>query len=99
LEVDGLGAGFLRLTRKALQALWDSNRPYTSNGKAGRWICEVIVGDDGEVVGEDIVICHKLVALGYKIYLDPLLTCSHIGQKQYQGNFAEFLVKIQKASA
>ena len=93
LEVDGLGTGFLRLSRKALQALWDSNRPYTSNGKAGRWICEVLVGEDGEVVGEDIVLCHKLQALGYKIYLDAGMTCAHIGQKRYVGNFGSFLQK------
>jgi glycosyltransferase involved in cell wall biosynthesis len=91
LEVDGLGTGFLRLTRKALQALWDSNRPYTSNGKAGRWICEVLVGEDGEVIGEDIVLCHKLQALGYKIYLDAGMTCAHIGQKRYVGDFRAFL--------
>jgi hypothetical protein len=97
LEVDGLGTGFLRLSRKALQALWDSSKPYTSNGKAGRWICEVIVSEDGEVVGEDIVLCHKLTALSFKIYCDPLLTCSHVGPKVYTGNFAEYLVKLQKA--
>ena len=91
LEVDGLGTGFLRLTKKALQDLWDSNRPYTSNGKAGRWICEVLVGEDGEVIGEDIILCHKLQALGYKIYLDAGMTCAHIGQKRYVGNFGAFL--------
>ena len=82
--------GLLRWQR-ALQALWDSNRPYTSNGKAGRWICEVLVGEDGEVIGEDIVLCHKLQALGYKIYLDAGMTCAHIGQKRYVGNFGAFL--------
>lgn len=91
LEVDGLGTGFLRLSRKALMDLWENCRPYTSNGKAGRWICEVIVGDDGEVVGEDVVLCHKLQAIGYKIYLDAGMTCAHIGQKRYVGNFAAFL--------
>lgn len=91
LEVDGLGTGFLRLSRKALQALWENSRPYTSNGKSGRWICEVLIGDDGEVVGEDIVLCRKLQALGYKIYLDAEMTCTHVGQKRYAGNFAAFL--------
>ena len=94
LEVDGLGTGFLRLTKKALQALWESSRPYTSNGKAGRWICEVLVGEDGEVIGEDIVLCHKLHALGYKIYLDAGMTCAHVGQKRYAGDFSEYLKKL-----
>lgn len=94
-ELDGLGMGFLRLSRKALQALWDSNPPYTSNGKSGKWICEVLVQDE-DVVGEDIVFCHKLQKVGFKIYLDPSMCCEHIGMKIYSGNFQQYLVTLQK---
>lgn len=100
LEVDGLGTGFLRLSRKALQAVWNDSgaKKYQNKGKIEKWICEILVENE-EVIGEDIVLCHKLQRLGFKIYLDPLLTCNHVGQKVYAGNFAEYLVKLQKINS
>lgn len=101
LEVDGLGTGFLRMSRKALQALWNdpTAKKYDNNGKIAKWICEILLEpteepDMWDMVGEDIVLCHKLQKLGFKIYLDPLLTCNHVGQKVYAGNFAEYLTKL-----
>lgn len=94
LEVSALGTGFLRMSLRALQALWDTNLPYTSNGKTGRWICEVVVGEDGEVIGEDVVLCHKLAEAGIKTYLDPSATCAHIGQKRYTGDFQRWLNRM-----
>jgi hypothetical protein len=96
LEVDGLGTGFLRLSKKAMQALWGhENKEYHGvHGKA-KWIFEVIV-ENGEVTGEDIVICHKLQACGFKIYLDPAMCCGHVGLKMYSGNFSQFLEGMHK---
>lgn len=106
LEVDGLGTGMLRMSKKALQAVWNdpTSKKYRNKGNIEKWICEILLEpteepDVFEVISEDIVLCHKLAALGFKIYLDPLLTCNHVGQKVYQGNFAEYLVKLQKANA
>jgi hypothetical protein len=91
LEVDGLGTGFLRMSKKALQAIWDAE-PIEYEGVHGKakWICEVVC-KDGEVVGEDIILCNKLQAAGFKIYLDASMCCGHVGMKMYQGDFLKFL--------
>jgi hypothetical protein len=96
LEVDGLGTGFLRLSKNAIQALWDAERQeyHGVHGKA-KWICEVLA-ENGEIIGEDIVLCNKLHACGFKIYLDPEICCGHVGLKMYSENFSEFLGAMQK---
>ena len=91
LIVDGLGTGFLRLSKAALQALWDRSEPYMDDyGKACRLVFEVRV-DNGRLVSEDIGMASKLAAAGIKIYLDPVITCDHIGRKKYSGNFLRYL--------
>lgn len=91
LEVDALGTGFLRMSKKALQAIWETeSKEYTGVHGAAKWICDVSC-ENGEVVGEDIILCHKLQAAGFKIYLDPAMCCGHVGMKMYQGNFVQWL--------
>jgi hypothetical protein len=87
LEVDGLGTGFLRMSRKALQAVWDAEqKEYDGIKGKAKWVCEVVV-ENGEIVGEDIVLCHKLQAAGFKIYLDPSMCCGHVGMHMFTGDF------------
>lgn len=94
LVVEGLGCGFLRLTRKAMQALWDSSEEYTNEaGEKHRWIFDLRpIG--GRLVGEDKILGMKLTALGIKVHLDPTMTCAHIGVKKYEGDFAAFLERL-----
>lgn len=94
LEVDGLGLGFLRISRKAMLALWDSHEEkYTSNGLECRNVFQFPI-INGEVISEDIFMCHKFKDLGFKTYLDPSISCLHAGTKAYQGDFLKFLEKI-----
>ena len=93
LLIDGIGTGFLRFSKTAIKALWESSKPYKDNGKNGRWAFE-ISEENGELVGEDIGICHKLKRLGFNIYLDASINCLHIGPKAFRGNFAAFLSKM-----
>jgi hypothetical protein len=46
---------------------------------------------DGDFIGEDITLCNKLRALGYDIMLNTNYTVSHLGTKQWDGDFREFL--------
>lgn len=92
LEVEGLGTGFLRMSKKAIQSLWDNSPEYIENEKSKRWAFDVRI-EDKTLISEDIIICKRLKELGFSIYLDPSMTCEHVGNLKYTGNFLEFLKK------
>ena len=90
MKVDGLGAGFLRLSAKAIKHLWDTAEPYVDgSGKQARMVFEVKV-IDGELVSEDIMMCRKLKEGGFDIHMDPRMCCGHSGQKRFVGNFVDW---------
>jgi len=91
VEVSGLGTGFLRMNRKSMQYLWDSNKPYIDkkDNKERRMIFDVIVTDN-DLMSEDIYALQKLIDGGFKIWLDPSMTCSHIGPYKFQGDFSSW---------
>lgn len=95
IVVESLGTGFLRLSKKAIQYLWDNSEPYTHNGQERRWIFEVKI-QDGDIISEDVLMCQKLRDGGFSIYLDPSMTCNHIGTLKFQGNFEEFIKRIKE---
>lgn len=96
LEVAGLGTGFLRFSRKACQWLWDNSEPYNEPEKDNmhkRWIFDVVI-KNADMISEDIWVCKRLTEEGgFKIYLDPTMTCNHIGGKKYKGNFLQWFTK------
>lgn len=95
LEVDGLGFGFIKLSRKAMQMLWDAAIEYHSGGKTARNIFECGLSEDRELIGEDIMVCKKIIASGLKIYLDVSMTCNHIGDKKFVGNFSNWINRME----
>ena len=54
IEVAGVGTGFLRISRKALQAVWDISEEYKNEVRTCRMVFDVRV-EDGELVSEDNV--------------------------------------------
>lgn len=96
LEVAGVGTGFLKLSRNALQTVWDASEEYTNEGRTCRMVFDVKV-IDGELVSEDNVFCRKWAAAGGKVYIDPSMTCNHIGVKKYMGSFQDFLAYVTGA--
>ena len=96
--VDGLGTGFLRFSRKAVQALWDASEEYRNEGHVCRWIFDVCPVR-GELKGEDMIACEKLRELGFNIHCDPSFTPIHIGVKKYFGNFATYVELLKKKAA
>jgi hypothetical protein len=96
LQVDGLGTGFLRMSKRAVDYLWDVSTPYEEKdqGKVRRWIFDVEI-QNGEIFSEDILVCQKLNNAGLNVWLDPTITCAHIGTKRYQGNFEAWFGKLQ----
>ena len=98
LIVDSVGTGFLRLSRKALQALWDTSDPYLDAGHDHRMIFEPRV-TDGRFWSEDTVMCAKLRLAGINVHLDPTFTIAHLGTKKYTGDFEAWLASLKKSSA
>ena len=94
IEVEALGTGFLRMSKAAVKHLWDNSEPYTHNGAEKRWAFEVKI-QDGDIISEDVLACRKLVDGGFKIYLDPALTCAHIGPLKFTGNFEQWMTALK----
>lgn len=90
MEVEAVGTGFLKLSRKALETVWNESAEYTNEGKKCRMVFDVQLVD-GELVSEDNVFCRKWRNLGNKVWIDPTMTCNHIGSKKYSGSFLQFL--------
>ena len=58
-----------------------------SSIKHRKWIFDVKI-EKGAMISEDIYVCRRLTNEGgFKIYLDPKITCNHVGGKKYKGNF------------
>jgi choline kinase len=92
IEVDGVGTGFMKVSRFALEKLWEMSEEYTSEGEKHRMVVDIKV-ENGDLISEDYVLCNKWKSLGYKVWLDPTITCNHIGIKKFKGNFQNFIKK------
>jgi hypothetical protein len=86
IKINKCGTGFLKLSRKVLEDLWESNTELVFRNKKLKNICEYAY-ENGEFVGEDITLTKKIKELGYDIWLNPNHTVSHIGNKMYKGDF------------
>jgi hypothetical protein len=40
----------------------------------------------------------KLNDLGFDCWLDPRMTCGHIGTKKFLGNFADYLARLSQTN-
>ena len=90
IEVSKLATGFLRISKKALQTVWDASEEYENEGRTNRMVFDIKVVD-GQLVSEDNIFCEKWRSLGGKVYMDPSMTCNHIGIKKYVSNFIEYM--------
>ena len=92
-----LGTGFVKLSRKAIKYLWDNGTPYIDpkDNKERRMICDVRIKDGG-LHSEDIHMFSVLLDGGFKVYLDPEITCNHTGPYKFMGDFNKWLSKSVK---
>lgn len=99
LEVGGLGTGFVKMSRAAMQYLWDVSTPYIDpkDNKERRMIFDVVIKDNG-LVSEDIIAFMKLIEGGFKCWLDPNMTCNHIGPYKFKGDFVPWFKNGMKPS-
>lgn len=98
--VDGIGTGFLRLSRKALQALWGGAAAleYEEDGRVNRMVFNVAVVNR-RLVSEDNFMCDSLRSAGFKIHVDPRFTITHIGMKKFAGSFQRYVAALQRETS
>lgn len=94
LSVDGLGTGFVRLSKKAYTYLWDTATPYLDpkDMKERRMVFDVVI-ENHSLVSEDIHAFNKLKRGGFDIWLDPTITCNHTGPKKFVGDFEKWYAR------
>jgi len=90
MEVEAVGTGFMKISRAALKKVWEVSDKYQNEGRTCRMVFDVKVVD-GQLVSEDNIFCSKWRSLGGRVFIEPSMTCNHIGVKKYQGNFLEYL--------
>lgn len=95
IKCDGLGTGFVKLSNRAFTALWYASPEYQNDGKTCRMVCDVQIVN-GQLYSEDIILFKKLNDLGFDCWLDPKMTCAHIGTKKFYGNMVAFIERIKK---
>jgi glycosyltransferase involved in cell wall biosynthesis len=97
IEVEGIATGFLRLTKRAIQKVWENSEEYTEPHKPKpiRMVFNIDIVN-GQLVSEDIIFCMKWRELGEKVWFDPSINLSHVGTKRWNGNFLSWLEKIKQ---
>jgi hypothetical protein len=90
MNVDCVGTGFVKISQKALKTVYDASEEYTNEGKVNRMVCDTQI-IDGQLYSEDRVLSKKLTDAGYEIWLDPTMTCDHVGTKIYMGDFMSYI--------
>ena len=86
IKVNTIGTGFLKLSKKIIVDLCESNTEILFRGKKLKNVFEFNY-INGSFIGEDIMLCKKIKELGYSIWVDPSHTVSHMGVKMYKGDF------------
>lgn len=95
MEVEAVGTGFMKISSAALKKVWDASPEYKNEGRSCRMVFDIKI-ENGDLVSEDNVFCQKWRSLGGKVFIEPSMTCNHIGVKKYQGNFLEYLKFLQQ---
>jgi glycosyltransferase involved in cell wall biosynthesis len=93
IKVNSIGTGFVKISQKALQALWNSSPEYTNEGNKRRMCCNVEIVD-GELMSEDVSMMKKFRELGFDVFIDPEICCPHLGEKKFIGNFSDFRKRL-----
>ena len=96
IDARAVGTGFMRISKRAIKMIWEASEPYTDGDKEYRHVFETKVVN-GQLLGEDVMVCHKWRELGEKVYVHPDISVAHIGKKRWDGNFNDY-VRIANAN-
>lgn len=102
VEVDGIPAGFMRLTRAGLLVMTEhfTDRRYRDRKQDMQcWALfdQELIGD--QWWGEDFLFCRRWQEAGMPVWLDPNIAFGHMGAKAYEGCIAQSLAKQPRPAA
>lgn len=91
-----LPTGFLLVSRRAMAAIAETAERYIHYHQGQELetlhLFDVELEDRGgkyrDLIGEDVVLCHKLKRAGFDLWVDPDINFSHWGQNVWAGNMA-----------
>lgn len=105
IEIEATGTGFLRVSKKAMQDLLDSEAVYYTerSTQPGQEPKDTQIKNlfesgikNGEMLSEDFFFCSKLRERGYKIMLDTNIDLGHDGGFTYRGSMSHFLNHLKE---
>lgn len=101
IELDYIGTGFLKISRKAIEKLQKMHADKKYMGPDGLECYGLFEApiENGKITGEDALFCRRWRAAGGKVFCDPNMTLHHIGAKAYSGNFGQMIAQAQKGAA
>jgi len=102
LEVEGVPTGFMRISRKVIEALSEKRKhlwftPKESKTSEHHEKLQIIFERmmvDGHRWSGDLNFCREARMLGFKVWVDPEITFSHMGMKRWEGNLGNYLRKM-----
>ena len=95
LEVDGVPAGFMKLSRKQLESMvaqypdTEFYVPSAPNEKCWALFADYRIGK--HKMGEDYAFCRRWQDMGGQIWIDPEIKMGHIGNKTFNGHLGDWL--------
>jgi hypothetical protein len=95
LQVDGVPAGFMKLSRKQLESMveqYPDSEFYVEtapNKKAWALFADYRIGK--HKMGEDYAFCRRWTDMGGKIWINPEVKMGHCGFKTFQGHLGDWL--------
>lgn len=95
IEVDSVGTGFLKVAKSAVDILYKEAEEYGTDGKKAKMVFNIGINEDGDLVSEDNILCEKWKKMGNKVWVDPNITCPHVGVHKFEGDFKSFLTKLE----
>ena len=96
IDARAVGTGFLRFSKRAINMLWDASEEYRDGDTVYRHVFETKVVN-GQLLGEDVMVCQKWRDMGEKVYVHPDISVAHIGKKRWDGDFKKY-VEIANAN-
>jgi hypothetical protein len=100
VEVEAAPAGFMRVSRKAIEAMiahgsqdaWFTDQ--TAPHIAKIWHLFEFILENHILWGEDYSFCRKYRQAGGKVWIDPDITLHHTGKMTYSGRFIDTLTRL-----